>query len=161
MIINTYLKYNEIKDIVSACKNMEDFLDRKFIKDMYLIKFTTDIKITDETSNEDYDKYISDGTIDEIYKTVKNISILDNAIKDSLSIENSVIRAEKSLEGFLDNIGKSLDKVTDSLPKSSKGWDNLFNRLSKKINKENLFDKMTDVFKGTSNESEGVEDDAD
>lgn len=160
MVNRNYLTFSEMKEIVVACKNMKDFLDRKFIKDIYLIKFTTDIDMKDETSSSDYDKYVADGTVDDIYKQVNNLDVLDAAIKDSLSVENTAMKAEKSFEGFLDNIEKSLDKVTNSLPKSSKGWDAMFNKLSKKINKENLFDKMTDTFKETLKESEGVEDNA-
>ena len=145
-----YLTFMEMKEIVLACQNMKDFLDRKFIKDIYLIKFTTDIDIKDETNSDDYDKYVADGTVSKIYEQVNNLDVLDAAIEDALSVQNTDIKAEKSLEQLLDKIGESIDTVTKSMPKSSKGWDAFFGKLSKKISKDNIMDKLEEYIKPES-----------
>ena len=141
MIKKEYLSFNEMTLIVNECSNISDFLERKFIKDMYLLRFATDLDIKDDVTSDDYDKYVQDGTIGEIYEHVKNISELDAAINDAFSVNHILDKAEKSLEKFLDNLNTTIDNTTKSLPKTSKGWETAFNKITEKLNKESLVSK--------------------
>lgn len=112
------LTYNEINSIVNDCVNIESELERLFMMDMYLIKYTTNIDIPKDVNSAMWDKYRLDGTIDEIYKQVKDVVLVKELINKELSISNI-------LKGFLESIDGKVDGVTKSLPKSVKGWNKL------------------------------------
>lgn len=112
------LTYNEINSIVNDCVNIENELERLFMMDMYLIKYTTNIDIPKDVNSDMWDKYRLDGTIDEIYKQVKDVALVKELINKELSISNI-------LKGFLESIDGKVDGVTKSLPKSVKGWNKL------------------------------------
>lgn len=112
------LTYNEINSIVNDCVNIESELERLFMIDMYLIKYTTNIDIPKDVNSDMWDKYRLDGTIDEIYKQVKDVALVKELINKELSISNI-------LKGFLESIDGKVDGVTKSLPKSVKGWNKL------------------------------------
>ena len=112
------LTYNEINSIVNDCVNIESELERLFMMDMYLIKYTTNIDIPKDVNSNMWDKYRLDGTIDEIYKQVKDVALVKELINKELSMSNI-------LKGFLESIDGKVDGVTKSLPKSVKGWNKL------------------------------------
>lgn len=112
------LTYNEINSIVNDCVNIESELERLFMMDMYLIKYTTNIDIPKDVNSNMWDKYRLDGTIDKIYEQVKDVALVKELINKELSMSNI-------LKGFLESIDGKVDGVTKSLPKSVKGWNKL------------------------------------
>ena len=128
-IIKKTLSYNELKTIIDSCLETQEPLLRRMIKDMYLVRFTTDIEVPDDVDTAMWDNYNADGTIPEIYKKVSNVGLIDNMINESESFESTMIRIEESLASFLENANALFDKTAKALPKNSKGWDKFMNNF--------------------------------
>lgn len=125
MEIKKYLTYNEIATVVEGCLEIENPTERMVTKDMYILKFATDLEINDEIDIAQYDEYVADGTVEKVYETVRNITRIDELIKQHESVERQAKKAEVAFEQFLHNISIAIEKTTKSLPKSTKGWEKL------------------------------------
>ena len=75
--VREYLAYNELRTIIDECAKVKDPLERKFFKDMYLVRFATDIELEDEINSAQYDAFVEGGVIDAVYNNVKNIYLID------------------------------------------------------------------------------------
>jgi len=129
MEIREYLTYDEINIIVTQCLAIDNPVERDFVKWMYILKFVTELDISDEVSSEEFDKYTQDGTIEEVGKKVKNIGNIDKFIAEAESVQKTMIKAELIFEEFLLGASNTIDKVTKGLPKSAKGWDSMLNKF--------------------------------
>lgn len=122
--VNPYLTFNQIDTIVNAILEEDNFLGRQMVKDMYIIKFATDIEMTEEVTSDEYDKYILSGLLDEIKPNIINLYLVDKLVNKADSIEISVKKSLNSLETTIDNflVGteKILDKAQKKLPKEMK-----------------------------------------
>ena len=126
MFTKKFLAYTEM--------STDDLLLRKMIKDMFVLKYCTDLDIPDEIESDLYDKYVEDGTVSEISVNVKNYNLIDTIIAEYES-PNRVI-AE-----FVDMATTAMNKLTDSIPKNTKGWNNLFDKVN------GIIDKSVNMYK--------------
>lgn len=148
MEIKEYLDYGELKGIIDSCLQVQDPLERKFDKDMYVLKHGTDLDIPDSVSSDDWDKYTADGTIEKVYKSIKNVGIIDEMINKAESVENTAMSLGESFNNFLDNINDALDKAMTNMPTDNKGWGDLIDSvkegLVKNDDRERIADKVVD-----------------
>lgn len=134
MFTKKFLAYTEMSTIINACLETDDLLLRKMIKDMFVLKYCTDLDIPDEIESDLYDKYVEDGTVSEISVNVKNYNLIDTIIAEYES-PNRVI-AE-----FVDMATTAMNKLTDSIPKNTRGWNNLFDKVN------GIIDKSVNMYK--------------
>lgn len=115
--IKEYLTFDEMKTIVDALGNEPDVVMRTMLKDIYLLKFVTDIEIPDEVNSTLYDEYMADGTIERVYMKVKNISTLDAMIKETFSVDNVLYRFASALTMQLSQMAEqlSVEKIKETL----------------------------------------------
>lgn len=115
--IKEYLTFDEMKTIVDALGNEPDVAMRTMLKDIYLLKFATDIEIPDEVNSTFYDEYTADGTIERVYMKVKNVSTLDAMIKETFSVDNVLYRFASALTMQLSQMAEqlSVEKIKETL----------------------------------------------
>ena len=128
-----YLTYNEIETIVENCANRETALQKKMVKDLLVVKFITDANVPDELTNDMWDGFMADGTIDIAYKTVKNLNVLDEVLAEENNVKDILKDAELALEEFLEDANKVLTKTAKKLPQSTDEWKNLADTFKKAV----------------------------
>jgi hypothetical protein len=128
-----YLTYNEIETIVENCANRETALQKKMVKDLLVVKFITDANVPDELTNDMWDGFMADGTIDIAYKTVKNLNVLDEVLAEENNVKDILKDAELALEEFLEDANKVLTKTAKKLPQSTDEWENLADTFKKAV----------------------------
>lgn len=128
-----YLTYNEIETIVENCANRETALQKKMVKDLLVVKFITDTNVPDELTNDMWDGFMADGTIDIAYKTVKNLNVLDEVLAEENNVKDILKDAELALEEFLEDANKVLTKTAKKLPQSTDEWENLADTFKKAV----------------------------
>lgn len=128
-----YLTYNEIEIIVENCANRETALQKKMVKDLLVVKFITDANVPDELTNDMWDGFMADGTIDIAYKTVKNLNVLDEVLAEENNVKDILKDAELALEEFLEDANKVLTKTAKKLPQSTDEWENLADTFKKAV----------------------------
>jgi hypothetical protein len=144
--VREYLAYNELRTIIDECAKVKDPLERKFFKDMYLVRFATDIELEDEINSAQYDAFVEGGVIDAVYNNVKNIYLIDECLAKLESTEASMNRIAYLIGDFLDSVGGNINGLIDSLPKSSKGWNSMIKKLKEATDYAN--DKRPDADDG-------------
>ena len=127
------LTYNEIEIIVENCANRETALQKKMVKDLLVVKFITDANVPDELTNDMWDGFMADGTIDIAYKTVKNLNVLDEVLAEENNVKDILKDAELALEEFLEDANKVLTKTAKKLPQSTDEWENLADTFKKAV----------------------------
>lgn len=134
MFTKKFLTYTELSTIINACLETDDLLLRQMIKDMFVLKYCTDLDIPDEVESDLYDKYVEDGTISEIAINVRNYNDIDTII-------NQYESPNRVIAEFVDMATAAMNKLTESIPKNTKGWNNLFDKVN------GIIDKSVNMYK--------------
>lgn len=106
--IKEYLTFDEMKTIVDALAKEPDVATRIMLRDLYLLKFATDVEVPDEVNSSLYDKYMANGVIDDIHAKVKNIYTFYEMIEDTFSVDNVLYRFASTLTGQLGQLSAQL-----------------------------------------------------
>ena len=115
IFINPYLTYAQIQQIVNEAIKEKVWANRHQIIDLLLIYHVTNLT-KDEIEHIGHDKFLQSGLIDVIYKNVKNINKIYEAINYTESITTALMQIISILEdnGLLFNKSnkESLNNVT-------------------------------------------------
>lgn len=112
-IIKNYLTANEIRTIGDMICDMDNYIDREFIKILSVADVCTDIKLerkeekdgsTSLTWKEDvYNDMIANGDVFVLYDTIFNIKDIDEYVKDKRSLYNLFNNLATELKQSLDS----------------------------------------------------------
>lgn len=84
--VKPFLSYTDMMTIVSQAKEIDNVIDRKYLVDVLLARFCTDIAIldTEEVAYELVDLYRANGIFDAIYENIQksDIDLLKKALAE-------------------------------------------------------------------------------
>ena len=112
--IKKYLTKEEIELIAEEMLRYEKLTERKYIKNIILCKLATDIP-EDFNYEEDYEKLILNGIIDEICKNIMNINDVDTYVKYVESAEVQLNRFLGALNEPFMNLLKTANNFVQNL----------------------------------------------
>lgn len=111
--VKPYLTFSQLKTIVTRVLEEDDVVDRMFIKEMYVLKFATNVEIGEEITSEEHDQHTSTGLIDEVMKTVRNVYKIDELVKEHESVYrafNQLMKLTDETEHMLKELNIKNDK---------------------------------------------------
>lgn len=109
VIVNTYLTYAQIQQIVDGVKTMDSWAERQINIDMGILYHSTDIG-KEKIEELGHDALLQSGLIDEVKAHVKNVGQIYEAIKYTESTQRALAQILKQLPELFKKLEK-VDKI--------------------------------------------------
>ena len=113
IIVNPYLTYAQIQQIVNAVIKFDTWAERQQNIDILLLHYVTDLT-DDEIEQYGHDCLIQSGVIDEVKANVKNLNQVYEAIEYTQSTQRALNQIVKELPKIMEPFQKVIKRDTSS-----------------------------------------------
>lgn len=105
IIVNPYLTYAQIQNIVNAVCNFDGWADREQNIDILLLYYATSLT-KEEIEDYGHEALLQSGIIDEVKANVKNFCQIHEALAYTQSVEKSLASISKHLPEVIKDVMK-------------------------------------------------------